>query len=128
MKPSLFITAASILVFTGTLNAQTKTFELTGLWKNETKQHEYHFKADSSMVFTQSGYQAFINSYTVDFTKSPAWLDMTMSVGDRQLVTPALLKIINENEIIIEQFPPGSEHPVEFSDNEYTQVKLVRQQ
>lgn len=127
MKLRLFITAAAIVVFSGTLNAQNKTLDLTGIWKNEKKQYEYHFKADSSMVFTQSGYPAFIDSYTVDFTKSPAWLDMTMKVGDRQMVTPALLKIINENEVIIEQFAPSSVHPVEFSDNEYTQVKLYRQ-
>lgn len=126
MKLKLLFASAAFLYFSGSLRAQSKTFDLTGIWINEDIPYEYHFKADSSLVFTQSGFPVFVDSYTVDFTKTPAWLDMTMSIGNRQMVTPALLEIIGENEIIIEQFPPSSNHPTEFTENTYTRVKLYR--
>ena len=110
-----------------TAKAQDGSFELTGVWKNEQMKYVYHFKSDSSVFFSQSGYSAFINSYTIDTSKSPIWLDFTMKMGSRQQVIPALLEIVSEDEIIIEQFPPFSNHPVEFTENEYTKIRFKRE-
>lgn len=119
----------SVLFFLGclTVEAQSTTFDLTGIWKNEQMRYEYHFKSDSSVIFSQSGYSAFINSYTIDTSKSPIWLDFTMKMGSREQVIPALLEIVSEDEIIIEQFPPFSNHPVEFTENEYTKIRFKRE-
>lgn len=119
----------SILFFLGclTVEAQSTTFDLTGIWKNEQMRYEYHFKSDSSVIFSQSGYSAFINSYLIDTSKSPIWLDFTMKLGGRQRVIPALLEIVSEDEIIIEQFPPYSDHPVEFTENEYSKIRFKRE-
>ena len=119
----------SVLFFLGclTVEAQSTTLDLTGIWKNEQMKYEYHFKSDSSVIFSQSGYSAFINSYTIDTSKSPIWLDFTMKMGSREQVIPALLEIVSEDEIIIEQFPPFSNHPVEFTENEYTKIRFKRE-
>lgn len=119
----------SVLFFLGclTVEAQSTTLDLTGIWKNEQMKYEYHFKSDSSVIFSQSGYSAFINSYIIDTSKSPIWLDFTMKMGSREQVIPALLEIVSEDEIIIEQFPPFSNHPVEFTENEYTKIRFKRE-
>ena len=127
MKHRLLLLIVLFFVGCVTVSAQNDAFDLTGVWKNEQKKYEYHFKSDSSVIFTQSGMSAFINSYTVDTTQSPIWLDFTMKLGSRKQIIPALLEIVSEDEIIIEQFPPYYTHPVEFTDNRYTKILFKRE-
>lgn len=127
MKHRLLLLIVLFFVGCVTVSAQNDAFDLTGVWKNEQKKYEYHFKSDSSVIFTQSGMSALINSYTVDTTQSPIWLDFTMKLGSREQVIPALLEIVSEDEIIIEQFPPSYTHPVEFT-NSYTKITFKREE
>ena len=127
MKHRLLLLIVLFFVGCVTVSAQNDAFDLTGVWKNEQLNYEYHFKSDSTVIFTQSGMSALINSYTVDTTQSPIWLDFTMKLGSREQVIPALLEIVSEDEIIIEQFPPYSTHPVKFTDNQYSKISFKRE-
>ena len=127
MKHRLLLLIVLFFVGCVTVSAQNDAFDLTGVWKNEQLNYEYHFKSDSTVIFTQSGMSAFINSYKVDTTQSPIWLDFTMKLGSRKQIIPALLEIVSEDEIIIEQFPPYYTHPVEFTDNRYTKILFKRE-
>lgn len=127
MKHRLLLLIVLFFVGCVTVSAQNDAFDLTGVWKNEQLNYEYHFKSDSTVIFTQSGMSAFINSYKVDTTQSPIWLDFTMKLGSRKQIIPALLEIVSEDEIIIEQFPPYYTHPLEFTDNRYTKILFKRE-
>lgn len=126
MKVNTVILIVFLLTGFGSLKAQTKSFNLAGIWKNENLQFEYNFKLDSTVIFIQSGYPVG-GIYSVDYTKSPAWLDLKITMGNSKIVTPALLEIVDKNEIIIEQFPPSTKHPTDFTDNKYSKITLYRE-
>ena len=104
-------------------NAQKN--ELTGKWENEKYKVSYTFKKDSSIIFTQGSSSVFISSYTLDKSKKPAWIDFTIKRGNKSMLIPALIEFIDEKTIKIEQFPPYSTHPTEFSDQESNGIKSV---
>ena len=89
-----------------------------GKWEDNKNIVNYEFRSDSSVVFEQSGYPVFINSFTLDETKSPIWIDFYMKMGEREIVIPGLLKMFSEDSIMIEQFTPFGEHPVKFTDDD----------
>lgn len=94
---------------------QGASVELEGKWVDKKMQVSYEFKADSSCWFEQAGYPVFIKSYTADVSQDPVWLEFTMSQGAMTINIPAILKVVDENTIWIEQLIPGAEYRSEFS-------------
>ena len=89
--------------------------ELLGKWENKKYQVSYLFKADSSIVFEQMGYPVFVDRYSLDTTKKPQLLIMTVKQGPREVQIPALVEFVDAKTIKIEQFAPYN-NPTHFSE------------
>jgi len=90
------------------------TFSLTGKWENKQMDMEYEFFDETNASFSQMSFGTMV-TYTLDTTKTPQWLDLTMKQGSFEMKIPCLLKIVHQDTIWIEQFPPYDTHPTEFS-------------
>jgi hypothetical protein len=121
----ILILPVFLLVVAGTTRAQDQSIDLTGKWENTKKDIYYEFKPDSSASFSQSGYPVFINKYSLDLTRDPGWIDFTMEMGPTTLVIEGLIKIIDDNNIWIEQFGPHGAHPTEFSTEEKGNIHKI---
>lgn len=98
--------------------ANAQTDRLVGTWQNEQYKVSYTFRKDGSVIFDQGVTSTFVNSYSLDESKTPIWLDFKIAQGGASMMIPALIEFIDENTIKIEQFPPYGEHPVEFSKDD----------
>ncbi|BDD12556.1 hypothetical protein FUAX_49880 (plasmid) [Fulvitalea axinellae] len=108
-----------IMLLMASLAAQAQDankVNLIGTWENQEQKVTYEFKPDSSVIFSVGSQSAFINSFTVDYTKFPFWVDFVMKHGPRQMILPGLLKVLDEDTIQIEQFHSSPNHPVSFSE------------
>lgn len=124
----LFLIVFVICGFHATLYAQS----LEGLWKTRDENVSYHFKADSSIVFTHYEEKVFIKKYVIKTNTQPNILLLYINQGRSQLLITALIEIIEDNCIRIEQFQPFiSEIPKMFSnmdsDNYKNQHLLFRE-
>lgn len=99
---------------------------LLGDWQDEKNQVSYKFNEDNSCIFDQMGYPMFIENVIINNTKEPIWIDFTLKQGGQELTIPGLLKIIDEDTIWIEQFPPLSKHPVDFSPDETSKIHRLK--
>ncbi len=115
-------------LFTIAAFAHTDEVELIGTWKNETSKIEYEFKPNGNVIFVQNGQSVYVQSYTVDLTKSPGWIDFKIVLGPNEMVIPGLIQVVDENTIIIEQFTPSSEHPEKFSEREYAPRHILKRE
>ena len=115
MKRLIFLTVLLFISY-GTALSQENTTDLIGFWEDSKNKITYEFKPDSSIMFYQSGQGVFVNSYTLDMTKDPGWIDFTIGNGNRKMVIQSLIKIIDKNTIWIEQGAPVGPHPTAFSN------------
>lgn len=95
---------------------QDISLRLNGKWEDENLNMIYELNPDGTIMFYQSGNGVLINSYTLDLSKDPAWIDFTIQMGSQKMVIMSLLKVIDENTIWIEQGSSYGDHPTEFSD------------
>ena len=87
---------------------------IIGTWANDEYKVRYEFK-DNSVMFQQL--TTVINAnYTIDTDKTPHQLTLTIQNGAIKLEIPALLKCVDGNTIIIEQFAPATV-PTEFTED-----------
>lgn len=107
------ILIATMFLLVSAYSYSQEKVDIIGAWKNNTYQVSYVFQKDGSVLFTQGSSTVFIPSYTLDLEKEPVWIDFKMS----NLTIPGLIEIVDENTIIIEQFPPFSKHPEAFSED-----------
>ena len=116
---------AVFLLFTSFSISQD--LDLTGSWEDERLQIVYRFEDDENLYFSQQGYGVFAK-YELESSYEPYRMELIMRNGPQEVRIPALLKVIDENTIWIEQFPPGHT-PVEFTEGEKAKLlvhKLVR--
>lgn len=90
--------------------------KLEGKWVDEKRKISYNFKSDGSMVFEQNGIPVFVNEVTLE-AGDPFKAQFMMRQGGNSLTIPALIKVVNEETLWIEQFAPG-QTPTTFSNRD----------
>ncbi len=96
-----------------------------GFWEDSKNKVTYEFNSDSSVLFYQSGQGVSVDSYSLDMTKDPGWIDFTIVAGSNEMVIQSLIKIVDANTIWIEQGPPVGPHPTQFSDPEESMMVRI---
>ncbi|AOW19623.1 hypothetical protein [Urechidicola croceus] len=110
----LKIIIASLLLFSlSKIPTDLKT-DLIGTWEDSRLKITYEFRENGSVFFNQNDTGVFVQEYIIDDSKSPIWIDFQI----QGMKIPGLLKVIDENTIWIEQFPPYPNHPTKFSEDE----------
>lgn len=89
--------------------------DLMGTWENEQMSIVYKF-SDDSMYFQQQTFGSWFD-YKMDTSQEPYSLEITLSYAGQVQIIPALLKVVDQDHIWIEQFPPGIE-PTGFTEGE----------
>lgn len=91
---------------------------MTGTWTNSSAfPTEYDFRDNGTVYFAQAGFSSMMK-YHLDESKNPIWIDFETTRGKNTVVIPGLMKIIQQDTIIIEQFSPTSNHPTWFTPAE----------
>lgn len=116
------------MMFVAVASAQSVRDQLSGSWKNEGQQVEYHFQEDGHLEFVQNGMSVMVNEYSLEEGEELHKLVFTMSMGPQTMEIPALLKVVSKDEIWIEQFAPGVTLPDAFSEEAYKKHVLHRQE
>lgn len=110
--------AIVILLLCFSTKAIAQEVNLDGAWHNQKAQIVYEFKADNQLYFSQMGY-VVAAGYTLDTSVNPHRMDLVITQGGQKMTIPALIEIVDEQTIIIEQFSPYSK-PTEFSPDDAT--------
>lgn len=111
LKSFMFVIA--LLFFT---SVQDKT-QLVGKWVDEERNISYEFEADNTIIFEQQGISVLVTSYTLT-EGNPMQAVFTMEQGAVTMDIPAVIQIVDEETLWIEQFAPGTT-PTNFSDRPY---------
>lgn len=94
-----------LLLISNVVKAQEQ--ELIGKWVNEKAQIEYDFQKGNFLIFEQMGYPVACN-YELDTSLDPIKLTLIFKGPAATIEIPALLKFIDNDTVIIEQFPPNN--------------------
>ena len=129
MKKLLLI---CFLIFcVGNLFSQTDAkFNLIGTWKgtDDSNQTGYmKFTDSSNVIINAPGDQVLNSTYTVDFSKVPALIDLTTTVDNISRTLPGFLLIVDQNTIKWQVFfdKVRPEKPVEETAENTLQFKRV---
>ena len=105
-----------LVLFCLPLFSFAQDIDLKGQWKNEKLDITYQFFSASKGYFIQQ-IAGTPFDYTIKTDTEPYRMDMTVKSGAQELLIPALLKVVDENTIWIEQFTPMS-NPTAFTEGE----------
>lgn len=103
---------------------QQDSISFEGKWENTRNKISYEFKSNGKVIFEQNGIPVYVNEVTFE-AGDPIKARFTLKQGNMTLIIPALIKVIDEETIWIEQFAPG-ENPTEFSQRDHMKHVLKK--
>jgi uncharacterized protein (TIGR03067 family) len=98
MKKLLVITA--MLFAFNIIHAQNRSLkDIIGKWQMAGNFGSMEFVDSTTVVTTMNGRKVGSGTYTIDFTKTPFWLDVTMKQGGRSMTLKQILEFVDDNTI-----------------------------
>jgi hypothetical protein len=110
------------------LNAQNVTYKnLLGKWEGPDEKNQMgsiQFIDSSNLIMSFSGSPEIKMNYKIDFSRNPAWMDVS-SVTGRARVVKSLIQLINQDTLKWEVFPDG-QRSSDFTKGAITTVIVLK--
>jgi hypothetical protein len=123
----ILLVLAMVMGFTS-LKAQNVTYKnLLGKWEGADEKNQMgsiQFIDSSNLIMSFSGSPEIKMNYKIDFSKNPAWMDVSPGRGRGQ-VLKSLIQLINQDTLKWEVFPDG-QRPSDFTQGAITTVIVLK--
>ena len=82
------------------INAQNRSLkDVVGKWQMAGNFGSLEFIDSSRVETTMNGRKVASGTYTIDFSKTPLWLDVTVKQGGKSMTLKQILEFVDDNTI-----------------------------
>jgi hypothetical protein len=95
-----FLVFSILLLAFHVIHAQNKYLkDVIGKWQMAGNFGTLEFLDSTNVITTMNGRKVSSGTYTIDFTKTPFWLDVTVKQGGRSFTFKQILEFTDDNTI-----------------------------